>query len=373
MSAGTSGLEGAAAAARLAWLVDGDDPSLVSNEVRRLVAELAGDTAALSVEDFWGDDVDLDAVTGACVTPPFLVDRRVVVLRDAGRFSTEELAPVLAYLDNPMPTTALVIAAGGGRLATKLVAAVKKVGHVVATSPGRDSRSWVEAHLRQAPLRFDAGARAMVAEHLGEDLGRLPALLDALVAAYGEGQSIGIDELVPYLGQAGSVAPWEMTDAIDRGDAAAALSALHRLLEAGERHPLVVLSILHRHVAPMLTLGWFRRHQRGPGGGVAGDREGPQHLSGQEGPDRFAAVGVRRRGPGRPSDRRGRLGPAGRIDLAGRNRARSAGRPPVPDRSDRQPGRPAERPPVGLRPLLAGTRVRRLVARRDCIQHCVQQ
>jgi DNA polymerase-3 subunit delta len=254
MSAGASGLEGAAAAARLAWLVDGDDPTLVSNEVRRLVAELAGDSAALSVEDFWGDDVDLDAVTGACVTPPFLVDRRVVVLRDAGRFSTEELAPVLAYLDNPMPTTALVIAAGGGRLAAKLVAAVKKVGHVVATSPGRDSRSWVEAHLRQAPLRFDAGARAMVAEHLGEDLGRLPALLDALVAAYGEGQSIGVDELVPYLGQAGSVAPWEMTDAIDRGDAAAALSALHRLLEAGERHPLVVLSILHRHVAPMLTL-----------------------------------------------------------------------------------------------------------------------
>ncbi|MDP9072666.1 MAG: hypothetical protein M3N98_00590, partial [Actinomycetota bacterium] len=231
-----------------AWLIDGDDPILVGNEVRRLVAELAGDSAGLSVEDFWGDDVDLDAVTGACVTPPFLADRRVVVLRDAGRFTTEELAPVLAYLDNPMPTTALVIGAGGGRLAAKLVAAVRKVGHVVGTSPGRDSRAWVEAQLRQAPLRFDAGARAMVTEHLGEDLGRLPALVDALVAAYGEGQAIGTDELRPYLGQAGSVAPWELTDAIDRGDAEAALRALHRLLEAGERHPLVVLSILHRHV-----------------------------------------------------------------------------------------------------------------------------
>ena len=143
---------------RLAWLVEGDDPILVGNEVRRLVAELAGDSAGLSVEDFWGDEVNLDAVTGACVTPPFLADRRVVVLRDAGRFSTEELAPLLAYLENPMPSTALIVGAGGGRLAAKLVAAVRKVGHVVGTSPGRDSRSWVEAHLRQAPLRFDAAA-----------------------------------------------------------------------------------------------------------------------------------------------------------------------------------------------------------------------
>lgn len=239
---------------RLAWLVDGDDPVLVGNEVRRLVAELAGPEPGLSVEDFWGDDVNLDAVTSACLTPPFLVDRRVVVLRDAGQFSTEDLAPLLGYLEDPMPTTALIVSAGGGRMAQKLVAAVKQVGHVVSTSPGRDGRSWVEAHLRQAPLRFDARARARVVEHLGEDLGRLPSLLDALVAAYGEGTAIGVEELAPYLGEAGTVAPWEMTDGIDRGDSTAALVALHRLLDAGERHPLVVLSILHRHVGAMLAL-----------------------------------------------------------------------------------------------------------------------
>jgi DNA polymerase-3 subunit delta len=238
----------------VAWLVDGDDATLVGNEVRRLVTELAGDHADLSVEDFWGDDIDLDAVTSACVTPPFLVDRRVVVLRDAGQFSTEQLAPLLAYLDNPMPTTGLVVAAGGGKLAQKLVAAIKKVGHVIATGAGRDTRGWVENKLRQAPLRVEPAARAAMAEHLGQDLGRLPTLIDTLVAAHGEGASIGLDDVTPYLGEAGSVQPWDMTDAIDRGETETALRSLHRLLEAGDRHPLVVLSILHRHVAPVLTL-----------------------------------------------------------------------------------------------------------------------
>ncbi len=238
----------------VAWLVDGDDVTLVGNEVRRLVGELAGDHADLSVEDFWGDDVDVDAVTGACVTPPFLVDRRVVVLRDAGKFSTEQLAPLLGYLDDPMATTALVVAAGGGRLSQKLVAAIKKVGHVISTGAGRDTRSWVENQLRQAPLRVEPAARAAMAEHLGQDLGRLPTLIDTLVAVHGEGASIGLDDVTPYLGEAGSVQPWDLTDAIDRGEAEAALTALHRLLEAGDRHPLVVLSILHRHVAPVVAL-----------------------------------------------------------------------------------------------------------------------
>jgi len=50
------------------------------------------------------------------------------------------------------------------------------------------------------------------------------------------------------------VAPWELTDAIDRGDTGVALAALRRMLAAGERHPLVVVATLHRHVATMLRL-----------------------------------------------------------------------------------------------------------------------
>jgi DNA polymerase-3 subunit delta len=239
----------------LAWLVDGEDPTLVADEVRRLVGKLAGGDHALTVEDFWGDEVDLEAVAGACATPPFLADRRVVVLRDAGRFSADEVRPLLAYLEDPLPTTSLIVAGGGGgRIATKLANAIKKVGEVVSVGPGRDARGWVEARLREAPLRFDPAARTQLTSHLGEDLGRLPALIEALVASYGSGAAIGVAELEPFLGEAGSVAPWELTDAIDRGDTETALTVLHRLLHAGDRHPLVVLAVLHRHVTQALQL-----------------------------------------------------------------------------------------------------------------------
>ena len=63
-----------------------------------------------------------------------------------------------------------------------------------------------------------------------------------------------MDGVTPFLGQAGGVAPWELTDAIDRGDAAAALDHLRRLLGGGGRHPLVITASLHTHFARMLRL-----------------------------------------------------------------------------------------------------------------------
>jgi DNA polymerase III subunit delta len=285
------------AAARQAWLVDGDDPSLVADEVRRLVAEVAGDEPGLTVEDFWGDDVSLDAVVGACMTPPFLTDRRVVVLRDAGRFPADELGPLLAYLADPLPTTALILAGGpgsrpGSRVAAKLVTAVKGVGQVIAAGPGRDAKGWIGARLRDAPLHFEPAAKALLAEHLGEDLGRLPALVEVLVSAYGEGSRIGPADLEPFLGQAGAVAPWDLTDAIDRADTDAALSALHRLVEGGERHPLVVLAVLHRHVSAMLRLDGVVVASEAQAAALLGISSGRSTY-----PAKKALAGARRIGP----------------------------------------------------------------------------
>jgi len=241
---------------RAVWLVEGDDPVLIADRARALVVELLGGAdPTLAVEEFRGDEIDLAAVADACRTPPFLSDRRVVVLREIGAWSTEDLAPILAYLEDPSPTTALVLVAGGGRISTKLSAAVKARGHVVATAvSGREARNWVRERIRESPLRIDGAAESLIEAHLGEDVSRLSALLEVLAAVYGPGSRVGSADVEPYLGEAGSVAPWDLTDAIDAGNVEVALSILHRLLGAGERHPLVVLAILARHLQAMLRV-----------------------------------------------------------------------------------------------------------------------
>ncbi len=242
-----------------AFLVRGEDPALVAQETRALIDRLVGEReASFVVEEHGsaGEDLDTRAVVDACLTPPFLGDRRVVVVRDAGRIGASEASGLLAALSEPLESTFLVLVGGAGTVPQALVKAVGAAGELIDASPGtgRERTSWVATQLRDGPLRFEAAARSRLQEHLGNDLGRIAGIVDSLVAAYGEGASISVSELEPFLGSAGSVPPWELTDAIDSGSIPAALSALRRMLDAGGRHPTEIIGVLHRHYANMLRL-----------------------------------------------------------------------------------------------------------------------
>jgi DNA polymerase-3 subunit delta len=148
-----------------------------------------------------------------------------------------------------------VLVAGGGQTPARLLNAVKKAGHVVDAVPdARARKTWLVDRMKDADVNLDAPAGELIRVHLGEDIGRLHSLLDVLSAAYGPGAKVGVDEVRPFLGEAGGVAPWDLTDAIDSGDTAAALGHLHRMMEAGGRHPLVIMATLHNHVANMLRV-----------------------------------------------------------------------------------------------------------------------
>lgn len=273
------------------YLVRGDDEVLVAQAVRELTASLVGDEdAALVTEDMDAEEVDVGAVVDACRTPPFLTARRVVVLRRSGTLTAGDAARLVDYLNEPLDTTALVLVGGGGTVPAALVKAVRHGGQVVdAGRPvGKAGDAWLAERLRRAPVRFESDARQMLAEHLGEDVGRLEGVLDVLAASYGEGARVGTEQLTPLLGEAGAVPPWALTDAIDKGKFLLALERLHRMLDAGERHPLVVLAILHRHYASMLRLD---------GAGVTTDSEAAALLGTKPFPARKVLAGARALGP----------------------------------------------------------------------------
>jgi len=240
-------------------LITGDDESLLLTAVSELVHRLVGDgDRSLMVDEFDGEEYETRAVVDAAQTPPFLTESRVVVARGVGRFGAEELAPLVAYVADPLPSTELVLVAGGGRLAKSLVDAVKKNGgDVVDTVPptrARERSGWFEDQVTAAGLRLDQQALNLLASWLGEDAGRVQGILETLESAYGDSRILKVADVEPFLGEAGGVPPWDLTDALDRGDTTKALLLLHRMMRAGDRHPLQVMAILHNHYTKLLTL-----------------------------------------------------------------------------------------------------------------------
>jgi DNA polymerase-3 subunit delta len=195
-------------------------------------------------------------VVDAFTTPPFLVDRRIVVVRDAGRLTAADATRLVAALAEPPASVHLVLVGGAGTVPASLVKAVQAAGTVVDASAGRgrDRSRWIGDHVRSGPVRLDAAAMRRLEDHLGEDLGRLAGLLESLAAAFGEGASLGVEEVTPFLGGAGAVPPWDLTDAVDAGDVGGALRALHRMLGPGGRAAPLIVSIIHTHFSNMLRL-----------------------------------------------------------------------------------------------------------------------
>jgi len=285
-----------AAGAGSVFLVRGPEPVLREKAVAELLAELVGDDdRSLAVEELTvpgrggdgtgtgasggapggdagtgGDDAPaaggsegrasvVGAACNAALSPPFMTARRIVVVRDVENLTGAESEPLAAYLADPMPTTVLVFVSGGGRLPAPLAKAWK--GLVVER--GGESGATLDVVGREVEaagirLRNDA-ARAM-AERLGDDAGRVPALVELLAATFGTGRTITAADVEPYLGAEGSVPVYLLSNAVDAGDTASALEVLQRMLhattsrQARAMHPLQVLSLLHNHYRRLLRL-----------------------------------------------------------------------------------------------------------------------
>lgn len=241
------------------YLITGDDESLMLSAISDLVKTLVGDgDRSLMVDDFDSEEYEVRAVVDAAQTSPFLTDKRVVVARGLGRFNADDVASLTAYLDDPLPSTELVLVAGGGRMAKALTDALKRAGATTINTlpPSRASErtGWFDDQIKAVGLKLEPQATKLLATWLGEDAGRLQGILDTLHSTYGDDKKLTSADVTPFLGDAGGIPPWDLTDAIDRGDTTVSLQLLHRMIRAGDRHPLQVMSILHAHYTKLLSL-----------------------------------------------------------------------------------------------------------------------
>lgn len=224
----------------------------VATQVRSSVGE---EDRAMVLEEFDGEYV-LAAVIESAKTPPFIGDKRVVVARNISQHKGE-IDVLIEYLDDVAEDVDLLLEWGSSVVSPKLVSAMKRIGGVVVdpsppTKAG-ERREWWRTQIAAHEVDLDAGATALVAEWLGEDVSRWPRLAEALKVAYG-GVRITPEMLGPFLGGRGDVKPWDLTDAIDAGDARLAIVVARRLMDAGERHPLQILAQLHAHISRIARL-----------------------------------------------------------------------------------------------------------------------
>lgn len=249
----------------------GTDPILRDDTVSRLVDELLdGDDRALTVEEFTvpgradtddtlGRDGVVSAVINAASSPPFMTARRIVVVRDVGNLRAAEAAPLVAYLDDPLPTTELILVVGDGKTPDGLDKAAR--AHGTVTKPASEKTTDVLAlEVAGTDLELTRAASDAIRAHVGDDAGLVPGLLATLRSAHGSDAHLDVDDVTSYLGDAGSIPVWDLTNAIEKGDIPGTLVTVRRLLtvtsprQPKPMHPLQIIAMLHGHYRRLLRL-----------------------------------------------------------------------------------------------------------------------
>jgi DNA polymerase III delta subunit len=295
------------------FFVRGSDPLLRDRALDELVDELLGDDdRAFALEEFvvptrgGGDDDgagsgvgsdDRDAVVAAALSaassPPFMTACRVIVLRDASALLAGQVEQIGRYAEAPLDTTRLVLVAGGARsVPAPLTRMLKAAGAVERAPDSEKTHDVLLDHAHEAGVQLTKDAAELIEHHLADDAGRVVGLVDVLANAGEPGAKLGVDDVAPYLGEEGAVPSYQLTNAIEAGDAALALEVLHRLLtvtsaqQPRPMHPLQLMGTL---------LGYYRRVLRLDDPSISSTADAVEALGGKvkEFPARKALAAAR--------------------------------------------------------------------------------
>lgn len=236
-------------------VLHGDDTFAMTRFVSDLYARM-GDPATAELntsrlEGFRCSEEDLRTATGA---PPFLSDRRLVILSDAlAYYAPPNSATRFARLADALPaTTALVMViedsierrrwralpedhwlrrwvAAAGRRALLKTFSLPQIGEMPR---------WIQTHAKELGGTFTAPASQMLASLVANDTRQASLEIDKLLNYVNYQRPVEAQDVEDLCAAGGQTTVFEMVDAAAAGDAAAALRALHRLLEEQDANAL---------------------------------------------------------------------------------------------------------------------------------------
>ena len=252
----------AGAAPARVYLLWGDDTITRDEVVRTFKARmLARPGGELNLSEFHAPELEVGELIAACDTLPFLDDRRLVIVHhlfgwrpragsgrrsDAnGETKAEAASPLraaraalLEYLPRLAPQTTLVLVEGG--LSPSQQAEIRKQlppqradVRAFPAPQGFELERWLAKRARARNGQLGPRVAALLREHGPAGLEALDREVAKLVT-YAGGAPVAVaelDELLP----GGQIVVFELLDAVAEGRPSAALTALRRLLQQGQR------------------------------------------------------------------------------------------------------------------------------------------
>jgi len=217
--------------------------------IRAAVLGAAGAGASFNHDSYELKESGLAPVIATARTLPMMARRRLVVGKGIDDVKADLLEPLIAYVEDPNPSTCLVLLGEKVDVRYRAMAALRKAGYLHVFAPLRDQAlaGWLRAEARARGITIEADAATALADLAGPELGRLSQALEQLALYAGGGRPIKLDDVEDLVAETRQRSIFELTKAIGACEVPRALGLLANMLRNREP-PLRIEFMLARQL-----------------------------------------------------------------------------------------------------------------------------
>lgn len=239
------------------YVIAGKDESLVNAERRELVEGLLEPSQRVTgLFDADAASVSASEVLDELRTVPFLTDKRVVVMKGADDFVSENRQILEKYFDNPSPTGVLILTVKSWSGLTKLAKRLSAVGKLINVTqpkpsqlPQRLCQYANDAHSK----KLSNDAAVLLVELSGDDLGRLYSEVDKLATFVDKEKVITANHVELLIGHNRLFNAFAVIDAIMAGDVVRAVERLRTMFAEDKSSEYTVVGAFAFHFRRMFN------------------------------------------------------------------------------------------------------------------------
>lgn len=235
----------------------GEDESLVNFYCQQLLDKLMEPSQrATGLFDADPKDVSISEVLDELRTVPFLTDKRVVLVRWADKFISQNRELLEKYFESPSPTGILILTVSNWDTRTKLAKKLASSGELitVAQPKGRQLQMRLIDYAQQAHgKKLTQNAAEILIEFAGDELPRLYSEVDKLALFADAEKIIDVQHIESLIGHNRIYGVFAVIDACLAGSSADAISRLRNMFAEDRSAEYTVVGAFAFHFRRMFN------------------------------------------------------------------------------------------------------------------------
>jgi DNA polymerase-3 subunit delta len=211
------------------WL-DGEEDYYIDKLMQYAEHQILSESeASFNLSVFYGKDVQWPDLINACRRYPMFAERQVVLLKEAHQM--KEIEMLCAYVEQPMPSTVLIIGFKGKNLdkRKKLFKLLQQHAEIFTSPKLKEDQvpEWIQGMVNSKGLSIQSKAARLLLEHTGADLSRIESEVEKISVNLGAKKEIDENDIEKFIGISKEYNVFELVSAIAKKSMPKALKILN--------------------------------------------------------------------------------------------------------------------------------------------------